>query len=247
MNDEDALVAPAVRLVVPEVARAVDAIAEHLSRGGRLFYIGAGTSGRLGVVDASECPPTFGVAPDLVQGIIAGGPAAVFRSQEGAEDNEAAGAAELESRRLGPRDVVIGLAASGRTPYVLGAIRYANAIGALTGAITVNPGSPLRDLCNFFIAPEVGPEVIAGSTRLKSGTAQKLVLNMISTGVMVRLGYVEGNRMTHLQPSCGKLVARAQRLVMDIAGVGPEEAAAALDKHQGEVWRAVDSLRGLSP
>lgn len=248
MNAEDALVAGAVREVIAEVARAVEAIAQRLERGGRLIYMGAGTSGRLGVVDASECPPTFGVSPELVQGLIAGGREAVFSSQEGAEDDSEAGAAQLRDLNLGPRDCVVGLAASGRTPYVMGALAYArDRAGALTAGITMNSASAMRGLCDYFIAPEVGPEVIAGSTRLKSGTAQKLVLNMISTGVMLRLGYVEGNRMTHLRPSCGKLVDRAQSLVMEMAGVGAEEAARALRENADEVWRALESLKGLSP
>jgi N-acetylmuramic acid 6-phosphate etherase len=244
MNVEDQKVALAVQLVIPEVARAVDAIAARLRDGGRLFYIGAGTSGRLGVVDASECPPTFGVDPSLVQGIIAGGPVAMFYSQEGAEDYPEDGKGSLEESGVTSKDCVIGLAASGRTPFVIGALKYARSIGALTGAITVNPGAPLKDLADFFIAPFVGPEVVTGSTRLKAGTAQKLVLNMISTGVMLRLGYVEGNRMTHLKQSCGKLVDRARRLVMESAGVDEATAIKALNENNNEVWRAVEALKG---
>ena len=246
MNDEDARVAPAVRQVVMEIALAVDAIAARLGEGGRLFYIGAGTSGRLGVVDASECPPTFGVPAELVQGLIAGGRAAVFQSQEGAEDIAEDGASVLKSVTLTARDAVVGLAASGRTPYVMGALAYAREIGAFTAGITVNPEAPMAALCDVFIAPSVGPEVITGSTRLKAGTAQKLVLNMISTGVMTSLGYVDGNRMTHLRPSCGKLVDRARRLVMETSGVDEAVAQDALDRHHGEAWAAIEDLKNGS-
>lgn len=243
MNEEDAKVALAVREVVPQVAAAVDAIASRLANGGRLFYIGAGTSGRLGVVDASECPPTFGVSPELVQGLIAGGRDAVFKSKEGAEDIAEDGAQALREVNFTEQDCVVGLAASGRTPYVLGALDYARKLGAFTTAVTVNPNAPLKERADVFIAPVVGPEVLTGSTRLKAGTAQKLVLNMISTGVMVRLGYVDGNRMTHLRPSCGKLVDRARRLVMELAGVDEQTALLALEAANGEAWRAVEALK----
>lgn len=244
MNDEDARVAPAVRLVVDEIAQAVEAVAQRLGeRGGRLFYIGAGTSGRLGVVDASECPPTFGTPPELVQGIIAGGPGAVFRSVEGAEDLEDEGARELRERALTGNDCVIGLAASGRTPYVIGALKYARGIGAWTGGISVNPQAPMRQWCEVLMAPAVGPEALTGSTRLKAGTAQKLVLNMISTGVMLRLGRVEGNTMSQVQPWCEKLVDRALRNVMWLAKVNEEEASAALDASGNDVGAAVEWLR----
>lgn len=212
INDEDARVASAVREVLPQVALAVDAIAERLERGGRLFYIGAGTSGRLGIVDASECPPTFGTSPDLVRGLIAGGREAVFRSQEGAEDVFDNGARDLKEAGFSSGDCLVGLAASGRTPYVLGALEHARSIGAWTGGVSVNPEGAMKPLCEVFIAPVVGPEALTGSSRMKAGTAQKLVLNMISTGVMLRLGRVEGNLMTHLSPSCEKLVDRARRI-----------------------------------
>jgi N-acetylmuramic acid 6-phosphate etherase len=243
INDEDRKVAEAVRLVLDEVAATVDAIAERLAqRGGRLFYIGAGTSGRLGVVDASECPPTFGTPPELVQGLIAGGPAAVFRSQEGAEDVPEDGAAALRENGLSANDAVVGVAASGRTPYVIGALQYAGEIGAFTAGVTVNPEAAMKPWCDVLIAPVVGPEAIAGSTRMKAGTAQKLVLNMISTGVMLRLGRVEGNLMADLRPLCGKLVDRAQRLVMRLANVDAETAQQALDNCGGNVRDAVQQL-----
>lgn len=246
MNAEDALVVPAVRLVVPQVALATDAIAARLASGGRLFYVGAGTSGRLGVLDASECPPTFGVEPTLVQGLIAGGREAVFKSREGAEDSPEGGRAALEDVQVTAADAVVGLAASGRTPYVLGALEYARAAGAFTAGISVNPEADMAAYCDVFIAPVVGPEVLAGSTRLKAGTAQKLIVNMISTTVMARLGFVEGNRMTHLRLSCEKLVARARHLVMDLTGADESTATAALERHGGAVWAAVGELKGNS-
>ncbi len=212
INDEDQLVALAVRKVLPQVAQTIDAIAPKLRSGGRLFYIGAGTSGRLGVVDASECPPTFGVPHELVQGLIAGGREAVFKSQEGAEDVFQNGARDLQNANFSQNDCLVGLAASGRTPYVLGALDYAQQIGAFCAGVSVNPQSEMMSCCDVYIAPFVGPEALAGSSRMKAGTAQKLVLNMISTGVMLRLGRVEGNLMTHLTPSCEKLVDRARRI-----------------------------------
>ncbi len=218
ISDEDHLVAPAVRLVLPQVALAVEAIAARLAQGGRLFYSGAGTSGRLGVVDASECPPTFGTPPDLVQGLIAGGREAMFRSQEGAEDITENGARDLAAAGFGAGDCLVGLAASGRTPYVLGALDHARAIGAWSAGISVNPEAAMKGRCDVFIAPFVGPEALAGSSRMKAGTAQKMVLNMLSTGVMLRLGRVDGNLMTHLTPSCEKLVDRARRIEEARAG-----------------------------
>jgi N-acetylmuramic acid 6-phosphate etherase len=245
INDEDHKVAPAVRLVTDTIADAVDAIAARMQNGGRLFYIGAGTSGRLGVVDASECPPTFGTPPEWVQGIIAGGPEAVFRSMEGAEDDSAAGAAALRERNLSEKDCVIGIAASGRTPYVLGALEYARILGALTGGITMNPEAAIKSWCDYFIAPEVGPEAVTGSTRMKAGTAQKLVLNMISTGVMLRLGRIEGNLMSDVQQWCGKLQDRAVRIVMELAKVDAESAQRALDENDGDVRKATTAAKVL--
>jgi N-acetylmuramic acid 6-phosphate etherase len=229
MNDEDALVAAAVKRVLGDVAKAVDEAAARLARGGRLFYTGTGTSGRLGVLDASECPPTFGVSPELVQGVIAGGYDACHRAVEASEDDGEAGAADLKQRGFAAGDVLVGIAASGRTPYTVGAIKYARSLGAFTIALTVVPRSPITDAAELSIVPVVGPEVLTGSSRLKAGTAQKMVLNMISTATMVRLGYVSGNRMSHLQARNVKLRDRAIRIVMAESGVGREEAVAKLE------------------
>jgi len=198
MNEEDALVARAVALVLPQVRQAVEEVVKRIQNGGRLFYIGTGTSGRLGVLDASECPPTFGISPDLVQAIIAGGYEACYRAVEASEDDEEGGRLDLQQRGFTKADALVGIAASGRTPYTVGAVRYASHLGALTIAITCVPGSAITHAAEISIVPVVGPEVIAGSTRLKAGTAQKLVLNMISTATMIRLGYVTGNRMTNV-------------------------------------------------
>ena len=219
MNEEDAGVPLAVEQVLAEVKKTVDGVVQRLQAGGRLFYIGTGTSGRLGVLDASECPPTFGVSPDLVQAIIAGGYEACYRAVEASEDDEAAGPRDLQHRRFTEADVLVGIAASGRTPYTVGAVRYAREAGALTIAITCVPGSAITDAAEISIVPVVGPEVIAGSTRMKAGTAQKLVLNMISTATMIRLGYVTGNRMTNVQTRNVKLQARAIRILMGEAGL----------------------------
>ena len=224
MNDEDAAVPLAISQVLADVTRAVDGVVQRLQTGGRLFYIGTGTSGRLGVLDASECPPTFGVSPDLVQAIIAGGYEACYRAVEASEDDEAAGPRDLQQRGFTRADVLVGIAASGRTPYTVGAVRYAREAGALTIAITCAPGSAITDAAEISIVPVVGPEVIAGSTRMKAGTAQKLVLNMISTATMIRLGYVTGNRMTNVQTRNLKLQARAIRILMAESGL--DEAAA---------------------
>ncbi|MDF2441019.1 MAG: N-acetylmuramic acid 6-phosphate etherase [Abditibacteriota bacterium] len=244
INDEDHKVAPAVRLFVDEIAQVVEAVAKRLGeRNGRLFYIGAGTSGRLGVVDASECPPTFGTPPELVQGIIAGGPQAVFRSIEGAEDIVEEGVRELRERSLTADDAVIGIAASGRTPFVIGGLQFAREIGAFTAGVTVNPEASMKEWCDVFIAPFVGPEALTGSTRMKAGTAQKLVLNMISTGVMLQLGRVEGNIMSDVRPWCEKLVDRAQRNVMSLAKVDAATAQQSLEAANGDVRAAVEWCR----
>jgi N-acetylmuramic acid 6-phosphate etherase len=224
MNAEDAKVAVAVEHALPAIAQAVDGIVERLQRGGRLIYVGTGTSGRLGVLDAAECPPTFGVSPELVQGMIAGGYDACYKAVEASEDDKAAGATDLQARRLTTNDVVVGIAASGRTPYTIGAVEYARSLGALTACITCNINTELAAAVDVPIEVIVGPEVIAGSTRLKSGTAQKLVCNMLSTMAMVRLGYVTGNRMTNLKTSNLKLRQRATGIVMNECGV--DEAAA---------------------
>ena len=229
INREDKKVAEAIEMVLPAIARAVDEIVERLERGGRLFYTGTGTSGRLGVLDAAECPPTFGVSPDLVQGIIAGGYDACYKAVEASEDDREAGAKDLQARGFTPDDVVVGIAASGRTPYTIGAVEYARGIGALTVCITCNENTALAAAAEIPIEPIVGPEVIAGSTRLKSGTAQKLVLNMLSTMTMVRLGYVTGNRMTNLKTSNIKLRQRATGLVMAECGLEEPAAKAALE------------------
>jgi N-acetylmuramic acid 6-phosphate etherase len=228
MNEEDGAVPLAVAQVLPEVTKAVDEVVKRLRAGGRLFYIGTGTSGRLGVLDASECPPTFGVSPNLVQAIIAGGYEACYRAVEASEDDEAAGPRDLQQRGFTKADVLVGIAASGRTPYTVGAVRYARDAGALTIAITCVPGSAITDAAEISIVPVVGPEVIAGSTRMKAGTAQKLVLNMISTATMIRLGYVTGNRMTNVQTRNVKLQARAVRILMAEAGLDEGEATKAL-------------------
>src|SRR5678816_1133069 len=229
MNDEDATVAAAVKRVLGDVVKAVDEIVARLSKGGRLFYTGTGTSGRLGVLDASECPPTFGVSPELVQGVIAGGYDACYRAVEASEDDADAGAADLKTRGFTSGDVLVGIAASGRTPYTVGAVKFAREIGAFTIGLTCVPGSPITKAAALSIVPVVGPEVLTGSSRLKAGTAQKMVLNMLSTATMVRLGYVSGNRMSNLQPRNIKLRERAVRIVMAEAGVDEQTAKEALE------------------
>lgn len=235
MNEEDARVAGAVRLVLHEVARVVDSVVERLRAGGRLFYVGTGTSGRLGVLDASECPPTFGVEPELVQGIIAGGYEALYRAVEASEDDRDAGARDAEARGVSGRDALVGLAASGRTPYTIGAVKYARSLGAFTAAVTCVPGSPITSAAEVSVVPVVGPEAVAGSTRLKAGTAQKLVLNMISTATMVRLGYVTGNRMTNMRARNSKLHARSLRILAAEAGLDEGSAVEALERAGGDL------------
>jgi len=239
MNDEDTLVASAIGLVLPEVAAAVEGIVGRLGSGGRLFYIGTGTSGRLGVLDAAECPPTFGVSPDLVQAIIAGGYEACYRAVEASEDDADAGAKDLEARDFKQDDVLVGIAASGHTPYTVGAVKYARRLGAFTVAITCAPHSPITAAAEISIVPIVGPEVIAGSTRLKAGTAQKMVLNMLSTATMAKLGYVTGNRMTNVQTRNSKLRARAVRILMAETGVDERRAIASLEKANGSLAAAL--------
>ncbi|MDX6713062.1 MAG: N-acetylmuramic acid 6-phosphate etherase [Blastocatellia bacterium] len=229
MNEEDKLVAGAVNLVLANIATTVNSVVERLKQGGRLFYIGTGTSGRLGVLDASECPPTFGVSPELVQGVIAGGYEALYRAVEASEDDLEAGARDLAERGVTGHDAVVGLAASGRTPYTIGAVRYARTLGAFTAAITCAPGSAITTEAEVSIVPVVGPEVIAGSTRLKSGTAQKMVLNMISTASLIRLGYVSGNRMTNVHARNSKLNERALRILIAETGLSEDEARSLFD------------------
>jgi N-acetylmuramic acid 6-phosphate etherase len=239
INAEDRKVADAVAGEIPAIARAVDAIVASFRQGGRLFYIGAGTSGRLGVLDASECPPTFGVPAGMVQGIIAGGEPALSRATEASEDDPASGARDLAARGFTARDALVGIAASGRTPYVLGAIAEAKRLGAVTVGISCTPDSELARAVAIPIAPLVGPEVIAGSTRLKAGTAQKLVLNMLSTGAFIRMGYVYGNLMVNVQPTNAKLADRARRIVAQAAGVSGERAGEWLDAAGGNVRAAI--------
>ena len=230
INDEDKKVAFAVEKELVSIAAAVDAIYEALKAGGRLIYCGCGTSGRLGILDAVECPPTFSTDPEMVQGVIAGGEPALFRAAEGAEDNVGAGREDMEKINLSSRDVLVGIAASGRTPYVLGAMAYAKELGAVTVAVTCNKHSQMNALADIPIGVEPGPEVITGSTRLKSGTAQKMVLNMLSTGAMIRLGKVYGNLMVDVKPTNEKLVRRAIRIVATAAHTDEDEARAALEQ-----------------
>src|SRR5580704_14865717 len=246
INGEDRKIADAVEREIPAIARAVDATVAAIERGGRLFYVGAGTSGRLGVLDASECPPTFSVPPEMVQGIIAGGETALSRATETTEDDPAIGVHDLTARGFTGRDVLVGIAASGRTPYVLGAVAEARRLGAVTVGISCTPDSALAGAVDIAITPLVGPEVVAGSTRMKSGTAQKLVLNMLTTGAFIRLGYVYGNLMVNVQPKNTKLVDRARRIVAQAAGVSYEEAAKTLDAAGNEVKTAIVMARSGS-
>lgn len=247
MNEEDALVAEAVKLVLGDVAKAIDEIVARLEKGGRLFYTGTGTSGRLGVLDASECPPTFGVSPELIQGVIAGGYDACYRAVEASEDDADAGSADLKQRGFGPGDALVGIAASGRTPYTVGAVHYARSIGAFTVGLTVVPGSPITQAAELSIVPIVGPEVVTGSSRLKAGTAQKMVLNMLSTATMVRLGYVSGNRMSNLQAKNLKLLDRAVRIVVAETGLDQERAEQALSDAGNDLRVALVMVKsGLS-
>ena len=224
INNEDKKVAEAIEKVLPEIARAIEKIVERLKNGGRLFYVGTGTSGRLGVLDASEIPPTYGVSYDLVQGIIAGGYDALYKATESSEDNYEQGAEDLKMRGLTKKDAVVGLAASGRTPYTIGALDFARNLGCFTACITCVSESAITKSCKIPIVAEVGAEAITGSTRMKSGTAQKLILNMISTAAMIKLGYVTGNRMTNVKSSNIKLKERSLRILMDETGLDEAEA-----------------------
>jgi len=230
INAADAQIASAVEREIPRIARAVDAISSAIAKGGRLAYIGAGTSGRLGVLDAAECPPTFNVPQDMVRGIIAGGEAALVRAVEASEDDPEAGARDLIASGFRSTDVLVGIAASGRTPYVLGAIAEARRLGAATCGISCTPDSELSRAVDYPIEPVVGPEVITGSTRMRAGTATKMILNMISTAVMIRLGYVYGNLMVNVQPTNRKLEDRARRIIQEATGVSYERAAELLDQ-----------------
>jgi N-acetylmuramic acid 6-phosphate etherase len=263
INDEDAKVAEAVKRTLPEVARAIEGIVAQLEKGGRLIHVGTGTSGRLGVLDASECPPTFGVSPELVQGMIAGGYEACYKAVEASEDDREAGKRDLDARKVSALDAVVGIAASGRTPYTIGAVEYARSLGAFTVAVTCAPDSAITHAVDVAIVPVVGPEVLAGSTRMKAGTAQKLVLNMLSTMTMIRLGYVTGNRMTNMRARNSKLHARSIRIIRAETGVDDAAAQAALERTGDELPTAIvviktgrtpeearaalDSARGIIP
>lgn len=242
INDEDAGIAAAVRTQLPQIAQAVDAITERFGRGGRLFYLGAGTSGRLGVLDASECPPTFSVDAGLVQGLIAGGDRALRLSSEHSEDSAEEGARDLAAAGFGAEgrpDTLVGIAASGRTPFVLGGMAYAKRCGALTIGLSCVPGSALAGAAGIAITPATGPEVLTGSTRMKAGTATKLVLNMLSTGVMVRTGATFGNLMVNVRPTNAKLVDRAERIIAEAAGCDRKRAAELLAASGGSVKTAI--------
>lgn len=248
MNQEDQKVPLSIAPIIPQIAAAVDLIADRLRRNGRLIYCGAGTSGRLGVLDAAECPPTFSTDPGQVVGLIAGGREAMFQAQEGAEDDEAAAVADLTAIELTAADIVVGLSASGRTPYAVSALHYAHSRGATTVAVASSPASPLAKEADIALTALPGPEVIAGSTRLKAGTVQKLILNMMSTGTMIRLGKVYGNRMVDVQATNEKLAHRALRIVQEVTG--NEEAACQenLNKANGNAKLAILlALSGLSP
>lgn len=239
INEEDKKVALAVERAKEDIARAVDAISDRLSKGGRLIYIGAGTSGRLGIVDASECPPTFGVDFEMVQGVIAGGYGAIFKAVEGAEDNGELGKNDLIERKLTSKDVVCGIAASGRTPYVIGGMKYAREIGAAVVCVTMNTDSEMAKIADYPISVVVGPEAIMGSTRMKAGTAQKMVLNMLTTGTMIKLGKVYSNLMVDVRATNEKLVARAKRIVMLATGVGEDTAGVVLKENDYDVKLAI--------
>ena len=242
MHQEDKNALNAVNKILPRVSEVIEAIAPKIKKGGRLFYIGAGTSGRLGIVDASECPPTFGVSQDLVVGIIAGGDSAIRKAVEFAEDDINQGWSDLNKFKINKLDTVIGIAASGTTPYVIGALKKCNDFGILTGSITCNPNSPLDEIAKHSIVPIVGPEFITGSTRMKSGTAQKLILNMISTTLMIQLGKIKGNKMIDMQLSNNKLVSRAEKMVMEETNVNLETAKKLIKLH-GSVRKAIKAYK----
>lgn len=240
INNEDQKVAKAVQLIIPDIEKFINSAYKNMEKGGRLFYIGAGTSGRLGIVDASECPPTFGVDHDLVVGLIAGGDSAIRKAVEFAEDDSDQGWLDLEEHNIDHNDTVVGIAASGTTPYVVGALKQCNSNQILTAGITCNPGSPLAIEAQHAIVPIVGPEFVTGSTRMKSGTAQKLVLNMISTSLMIKLGRVKGNKMVDMQLSNNKLVDRGEKMIMETLHINQQEAKDLLKKY-GSVRKAIQS------
>ena len=242
INREDQTVAEAVNREIPAIEKFVDAAFECMKKGGRIFYIGAGTSGRLGILDASECPPTFGVPHDLVIGLIAGGDHAIRKAVEFAEDDREQAWKDLQEYKINTNDVLVGIAASGTTPYVLGAIQTANEKGILTAGVSCNPNSPLAELVQHSMVAEVGPEFVTGSTRMKSGTAQKLILNMISTSLMIKLGRVEGNKMVDMQLSNHKLVERGAKMIQSQIDIDFDSAKEILLKH-GSVRKAVEAYR----
>ncbi|EEY46093.1 N-acetylmuramic acid 6-phosphate etherase [Vibrio mimicus] len=247
LNQQDKQVPLAVEAVLPQIAQAVDKITAAFKQGGRLIYLGAGTSGRLGVLDASECPPTFGVSDQMVIGLIAGGKEAMFTAQEGAEDNATLGTHDLQQIHFSSKDVLVGIAASGRTPYVIGALEYANDLGATTIALSCNPDSPIAEIAQIAISPVVGPEALTGSTRLKSGTAQKLVLNMLTTASMIRLGKSYQNLMVDVRATNRKLIARAVRIVMQATDCQREEAEALLkESHNNAKLAILMHLTGMN-
>lgn len=239
INSEDAKVVPAVAQALPQIARAIDWIAEALANGGRLIYVGTGTSGRIAALDASECPPTFDVPPSTVQFVMAGGERALARAVEADEDSRELGAREIRKKKIRKKDVVVGIAASGRTPFTVAAVEFARRVGAKTIAVTCNPGSPLEATADLGIVVETGPEVVAGSTRMKAGTAEKMVLNMLTTGAMVRLGYVYGNLMANLHQKNTKLTERAIMIVQQAVGIDRHQARAALNRAGSDVPVAI--------
>ena len=248
MNEEDKKVAVAIEKILPEIAQGIELIAEKLSQGGRLLYVGAGTSGRLGILDAVECPPTFSTEPEMVEGLIAGGYPAIFKAQEGAEDDESLGAQDLKAKNISSLDVVVGIAASGRTPYVLGALKLAQSLGVKTIALCCSQSPQIEEFADISLVALVGPEIITGSTRLKAGTAQKIILNMLSTGAMIKLGKVYGNLMVDVKASNKKLEERAKRIVMTVTGVDEDEALQSLKLAKGNAKKAIFMIMsGLEP
>ena len=244
INNEDKIVASAVEKVLPEIAETIDKIVERLKNGGRLFYVGTGTSGRLGVLDASEIPPTFGVSYDLIQGVIAGGYDALYKATESSEDDKETGKFDLQNRGLTKKDAVVGIAASGRTPYTIGAVEYAKSLDCFTACITCVPESSITKVAEIAIVPAVGAEVIAGSSRMKAGTAQKMILNIISTAAMIKLGYVKGNRMTNVKSSNAKLKERSLRILMAETSLDETSANNLLNKANNDLRVALVMFRG---
>lgn len=247
INDEDQIVAVAIKEVLPQISDAIDCIYQSIKNGGRLFYIGAGTSGRLGVLDAAECPPTFGTSPELVQAIIAGGEKAIFNAVEGAEDDYAQGIEDLKSRELNAKDVVVGITASGRTPYVRGGLDYTKQVGASAVALSCNKGALISENADYKIEVIVGPEILAGSTRLKAATAHKMILNMITTTTMIKLGKVYQNLMVDLNASNYKLIERARNIVIEVTGASYEESEKTLNETNQEVKSAIVMIEAGVP